>query len=133
MTVLVDTSALYALLDEDDANHADAALNWLHLLDAEPLVTHTYVVLETSALAQRRLGMAAAIQLHQSLLPVVSTVVVDELMHRRAIQTWLARGRRQLSLVDVTSFLVMGDQGLRRAFAYDEDFESAGFTTRLAQ
>ncbi len=133
MTVLVDTSAFYALLDEDDVHHAEAARTWFQLVDDERLVTSNYVVLETSALVQRRLGMAAVEQFHQSLLPVASLVVVDESLHRRAIEKWLARRSRQLSLVDVTSFLTMADQGLSRAFAYDDDFEKAGFSTSFSQ
>ena len=35
MTVLIDTSALYALLDEDDANHVLAVRRWSRLLATE--------------------------------------------------------------------------------------------------
>ena len=39
MTAFADTSALYALLDRDDANHPRAAAVFDDLVDAEPLVT----------------------------------------------------------------------------------------------
>ena len=35
MTVVVDTSALYALLDEDDVNHLEAVRGWTNLLARE--------------------------------------------------------------------------------------------------
>lgn len=55
MRVFVDTSALYALLDEDDANHARAAKAFAELQGSE-LTTHAYVLVETLALVSRRLG-----------------------------------------------------------------------------
>ena len=128
MTVLVDTSALYALLDEDDANHVLAVRRWKRLLAAELPTAHAYVVVETSALVQRRLGMVAVERLHRGLLPVVRVTMVDASTHLRAVERWLTQGLRRLSLVDVTSFVVMRDQGLDRVFAFDEDFAREGFT-----
>ena len=128
MTILVDTSALYALLDEDDANHDSAVRGWTRLLATELPTTHTYVVVETSALVQRRLGMAAVEQLHRGLLPVVRITTVDASTHGRAVERWRTERLRKLSLVDVTSFVVMRDQGLADAFAYDDDFPREGFS-----
>lgn len=54
MTTFLDTSALLALLDEDDLNHARADEAWRQLLDSdEPLVSTNYIVVETFALVQR--------------------------------------------------------------------------------
>lgn len=44
MTLLVDASALYALLDRDDVNHRAAAKAFPSLLDQKDLLTHNYVV-----------------------------------------------------------------------------------------
>lgn len=128
MSVLVDTSHFYALLDEDDVNHRVAVEAWSRALDAERLVTHTCVVLETSALVQRRLGMAAAARLHRALLPAVTEVPVDGLLHARAVERWLTAGTRALSLVDVTSFVLMEDLGIVSALAFDRDFAAAGWS-----
>lgn len=50
MTVFVDTSALYALMDADDPNHDPASTYWRGaLIGDESPVTHNYLVLETSA------------------------------------------------------------------------------------
>ena len=43
MRVFVDTSALYALLNEDDAHHA-AAAEAMGRLAGSQLVTHAYVI-----------------------------------------------------------------------------------------
>lgn len=51
MTVCVDSSALHAIVDADDENHAAGAAEWRHLLEGGTrLRSHSYVVVETSAL-----------------------------------------------------------------------------------
>lgn len=129
MTVFVDTSAFYALIDEDDRHHRGAVERWRDLLDRERLVTHAYVVVEASALVQRRFGMLAASRLHDALLPAVRVLLVDAVSHSRAVERWLVSARRELSLVDVTSFVMMQSLGITEAFAYDVDFAAAGFST----
>lgn len=126
--VFVDTSALYALLDRDDAHHGDATTIWAHLLEREhPLLTHSYVLVETFALVQRRLGLEAVRALYQDLIPVLDIVWVNEALHRAAVETLLASGSRSVSLVDRVSFVLMQRRGLRTAFAFDEDFSGEGF------
>lgn len=128
MTTFADTSALYAVLDADDAFHDRARVAWRSMLtDDEPLVTTNYIVVETFALAQTRLGMDAVRALADELLPAVRTVQITEEDHRGAVQALLAADRRKLSLVDCSSFLVMRRLGLRSAFTFDADFEDQGF------
>src|SRR5688572_8327360 len=129
MKTFVDTSALYALLDEDDDNHSGAAA-WL--LSAGPdetdvLVTHSYVVVETAALVQRRLGAAAVRTLFDAFLPALTVVFVDDVLHRRAAAAYLAGLRRRVSFVDWVSFQLMRDSDFDRAFAFDRDFRHEGF------
>ena len=45
MTVFVDTSAFYAVLDADDQSHAGAAREWIRLLDeGATLLTTNYIL-----------------------------------------------------------------------------------------
>jgi len=44
------------------------------------------------------------------------------------VVAWLAAARRQLSLVDCASFVVMRAHGLTRAFGFDAHFAEQGFT-----
>jgi predicted nucleic acid-binding protein len=128
MSLLVDTSALYALLDADDVNHARAAAFLPALPDREPFV-HNYVVVETTALAARRFGHRAVRALQEDLLPALDRVWVDQRIHDDAVAATLAAPRSAVSLVDRVSFEVMRDLGVTDAFAFDADFTRAGFVT----
>ncbi len=129
MTLLVDTSAFFALLDMDDHRHDQAARAFAGLQVAgESLVSHEYVVVETIALVQRRLGMDAVRRFVDDLLPLVEIEWVDPALHASAREAMLAGRQRGISLVDWTSFLVMRRRGIGRAFAFDDDFAAQGFT-----
>lgn len=129
MTVFVDTSAVYALLDRDDDNHHRAAAAFDRLLENDDLVTHSYCVVESCALVQRRLGTDAVRALADDLLPAFSTHFVEPGLHAAALSALLAGGRRDVSLVDWTSFELMRRNGIETAFAFDDDFERHGFRT----
>ena len=126
MTVFVDTSALFALLDEDDTNHLAARSTFVRLRGTD-LVTHAYVVVETVALVSRRLGWAAVERLLDRILPVIRVVAVDEAAHAQALDSFRAAGTATVSLVDRTSFALMRAEGIDRAFAFDRDFLVEGF------
>jgi len=129
VTVLVDTSAFFAVISPRDLHH-EAARSWFVASGSEMrrLVTHNYVVLESCALVRSRLGIGAMRSLFEEILPVVDIVFVDASLHRAAVTSCLANPDGP-SLVDQVSFHVMRDRGVRQAFAFDEDFGRAGFET----
>jgi len=129
----VDSSGVYAQLDEDDKQHMPAASIWTRLITtAEPLVTTSYVVLELTALLQRRLGIEAVRALHENLLPFIDIQWVGPELHTSAMAALLTANRRQLSLVDCVSFATMRRLGIRDAFAFDEHFAEQGFRVLAA-
>jgi len=125
--IFVDTSAIYAILDGTDDNHARASATWLKLLESgDPLVTTNYVAIECCALAQRRLGLKAVRAIQDHVLPIMAFRWIDESIHAMAMNVLLASNRTKLSLVDCTSFLVMKQMELRTAFAFDRHIEQEG-------
>lgn len=126
MSVFVDTSALYALLDEGDAHHAEASDTLRRLVGAE-LITHAFVVVETSALVGRRLPWGATERLIDGLLPVIDVRLVDADLFGAAMAAYRAAASAGVSLVDHSSFALMRSLGIGRAFAYDDDFTREGF------
>ena len=129
MTVFVDTSALFALLDADDAGHGLALPAWNGGIDeCAGFVTTNYVVVETIALAQRRLGIHAVRTLIDEMLPMIDTMWVTDADHSTGLSLLLMAARRHLSLVDCVSFTVMRRMGIRDYLGLDPHFEEQGFT-----
>ena len=128
MATLIDTSALYVLLDESDPDHAAAVAILSRSRTADPnLVIHSYALSESIALVQRRFGLDAVRRLVDVYLPIIEIAWVDHDLHDRALSVLLGSGRRTVSLVDQVSFILMRDRGIRSAFAFDRDFLTQGF------
>jgi uncharacterized protein len=126
--IFVDTSALYAVLDRDDQNHAAARATWRELLEAdETLLVTNYIIVETTALVQHRLGMDAVRVLVAEIVPVLDVHWISEVDHLHAQNALLATDRRKLSLVDCSSFHTMRTGLLRTVFAFDPHFHQHGF------
>jgi predicted nucleic acid-binding protein len=129
MISFVDTTAFYALLDEDDAEHEIAARAWLQWLQQGQLfVTSSYIVVECWSLLQSRLGLKAVRVFQEELLPVVQVEWVNQATHDVATRIVLASGKRAVSLVDRVSFEVMRQRGIQAAFSFDKHFSDEGFT-----
>lgn len=125
--IFLDTSAIYAWADAADPNHQGAVRRLQAVLDAgEELLTHNYVLVESVALLQARLGVAAGLKLAKDSTAFVIEWVDDDL-HASGIRELERSKKRHVSLVDCISFLVMRRRGVTVAFAFDPDFNSAGF------
>lgn len=122
----MDTSALYALLDVRDLHHGEASDALRRLVGTE-LVTHEFVVIETASLIGRRLPWSATERLLEGILPVIDVSPVDSDLYDAAVSVYRQSSSARISLIDRTSFAFMTSLGIRRAFAYDKDFEQAGF------
>ena len=124
--IFVDTSAIYAWADVDDPNHRAAVRRLQAILDnRDELLTHNYVLVESLALLQARLGLAAAVKLAKDSAAFLIDWV-DEDLHAAGLRELEQRSTRGVSLVDHVSFLVMRRRNLATAFAFDRDFTSAG-------
>ncbi len=131
MTVFVDTSALYTLLDRTDPGHTHVSKAHAELAGRR-LLTHNYVILESTALVERRLGRSLARRLLVDILAPVEVVWIDEAIHLTAASAYLATGTHGPSLVDFASFEVMRLRGITQALALDKRFAEAGFELLVA-
>lgn len=128
MSLFVDTSGFYALLVRTERDHP-AVLNAFRSAAerGRRMVTTNYVVVETAALLQHRIGLAPVRDLEERLLPLVTVQWVSSELHRRAVDRLFKTDKRRVSLVDVVSFVVMDAEGLTDVLGLDPDFAAEGF------
>ena len=128
MVIFVDTSALLALVNINDEFHGQAKGQWELLVEnKDTLFSNNYVILESISLIQRRFGMEWIGTLHAEVLSLIDIAWVDENQHQAALTTFLTANRRQLSLVDCSSFESMRRLGIEKVFTFDEHFQEQGF------
>lgn len=123
--LLVDTSAVYALIDRDDTYHrkATALLRSLPRKGLRPLLTN-FIVAESHALLLSRLGAEIARDwLLRQIWPVERVTPEDEEKAREIIRRYTDKN---FSYTDATSFAVMERLGIKEAFAFDPHFRQYG-------
>ncbi len=128
MSIFIDTAAFLAVLNANDRFHALARGTWSEiLLSDQDLFSSNYVILETTALLQHRFGLEALRLFENDILPVVEIVWVDRVIHDQSMSALLAANRRDLSLVDCTSFIIIRQIGMEKVFTFDAHFREQGF------
>ena len=129
MNIFADTSGLFALLVQNDYMHIRARENFAYCAkQGVQLVTSSFVLVETIALLQRRIGLAPVHDFNAKILPLLEVIWVNDKWYTRAIQRLFAQNNRDVSLVDCLSFEIMDSLEIECAFAFDRHFEENGFT-----
>jgi predicted nucleic acid-binding protein len=128
MNVFIDTSAFLAVLNADDQYHSSARLAWDELLSSDStLFSSNYVLLETIAILQHRFGIEAVRLFESDIRPILEIAWLDEVLHKQGMSALLVANRRNLSLVDCTSFEIIRQAGLDEVFTFDPHFREQGF------
>lgn len=132
--IFVDTSAWLAVSDPRDGNHGPALDLHQVLLTGEfgRLITSDFVLDETLTLIRKRSGAGVVRSFVEGLAasPSVQQIWITPEHFREAQVLFLGQGTKTWSLTDCTSFVLMRELGLVRAFTFDKDFREAGFETR---
>ncbi len=124
----LDTGAIYALADRNDADHS--VVRAAYLAAGRHLVTHDLILVEAFSLLTKRLHKAAALQTvgalrRSSKLEIVP--VTGDLLDA----AWARCGRfadKEWDWIDCVSFELMERRGLREALSFDHHFAQAGFS-----
>jgi predicted nucleic acid-binding protein len=129
MNIFIDTSALFSIIDGTDLNHFEGSKIFSEITDSNNnFVTSNYILLESSALIQRRLGFDALIDFSENLIPIFDDIVwVDNNLHFQGLLKLKFEKRRDLSLVDCISFEIMKIKKIQKVFAFDKHFSEKGF------
>jgi predicted nucleic acid-binding protein len=129
VNIFIDTSAFLAVLNANDHFHRPAKQSWDELLSSDSILfSSNYAILETTALLQHRFGIEAVRLFESDILPVLEIAWVDKDIHMQAMSGLLVANRRNLSLVDCTSFEIMRQIGIEAVFTFDPHFSEQGFT-----
>lgn len=120
--IFVDTSAWYALVDSDDADHKAAAA--FLASNTIPLITTNFIFSETVTLIRYRIGHEVARSFGQKLqesnfVRVIAVTPADE---ERAWDIFIKYRDQDFSFVDCTSFAVMERMKHSTVFGFDRHF-----------
>jgi hypothetical protein len=129
-TIFVDAGAWYALADTHDTNHRKAAGIYPALLSTSGrLVTSNLVIAEAYVLILNELGHAAASAFLERIRtsPRIARVYSTEAIEAEAQAMLGTYHDHDFSYVDAVSFTIMKRQKIRKAFAFDKQFLTAGF------
>ncbi len=100
----------------------------MELLNSEvQIVVTDYIIVETVALLQSRIGLEAVRSFMEDLRPLFEIIWIDRGLHERAVSALLVANRRRLSLVDCSSFESMRDHGIDEVLTLDPHFHEQGF------
>lgn len=124
-SVLWDSSAILALLDADDADHARAVAVARNIAsEARPSFVTNYIEAEAHALLLRKLGRTIARQwLLTGGLPVVRALPAEE---QKAREILARHADKDWTLCDAISFAMLEARHVGRAFTFDHHFRQYG-------
>ncbi len=129
--MLLDTSGLFGLFDENEARHTEAVALYE---TATRRLTHSYVLAEFIPLCRSRgAKMDEALTFLTALVnnPRIEVVWIDEPWHRLAVSLLRRRPDKAYSLCDAVSFAIMKRRRIREALTTDRHFEQEGFVRLL--
>ena len=120
-SVLWDSSAILALLDADDADHARAVAVAREIAsEARPSFVTNYIEADAHALLLRKLGRTIARQwLLTGGLPIVRALPAEE---QKAREILARHTDKDWTLCDAISFAVLEGRRVGRAFTFDHHF-----------
>jgi predicted nucleic acid-binding protein len=125
-SIIVDTSAIFALINPVDEFHTSASDTYTDLLDSGyRLCITSYILVEVSALVHRRLGFGPLRSFVQSIENVWEILWIDRLSHEEAWKRMIDRDGSQLSFVDWSTIVIAGNTR-SSIFAFDQDFRREG-------
>ena len=100
MSVFADTSALYAAIVRTEGQHRQSLSVFRRLIETgRTIKTTSYVVLETAALLQHRIGLEPVRDLDERIPPLLTVCWVSEELHRKGMRRLVRENKRRLTTV----------------------------------
>ncbi len=121
--ILIDTGAIYAILDKNDANHKRAVDLYRSVAGKEELVLLSLVLVETWFLLDSRLGSYVASRFISSVNEGIFSfheISLDDIS--RAIEIEKRYKRAKFGLIDSVCFAFAERKNIREIFTFDNHF-----------
>jgi len=99
----------------------------MHICYLFSIFSNSYILLEATALIQRRYGIETLNKFHFGMVPLLEIEWLDMPKHLQAMELLLSTNRRNLSLVDISAFATMRRLGISKVFTFDHHFAEEGF------
>ena len=127
--IFVDSNAFIAIRNLNHPLHQPAIRISSHLVNENGyLITTNIVIAEVFTVLSMRVNKMVAVQFGKDLekqeMPIV---FIDEFYHRKAWEIFQKIKDKNVSFFDCTSFAVMEDLGIHKAFSFDKEFKKYGF------
>lgn len=127
--LFIDSGAFFALLDKNDIYHEKSLKFFKEIKENFYLFSSDFILSESFTLIRRKLGMQTAIKLGDIVFSsnVLKIIYLDE---NSILESWnLFKKYRdwQLSFIDCTSFVIMKNFRISKAFCFDKHFINMGF------
>lgn len=129
MSVFVDASAFYALLNKNDILHDEAVLiSGILSKNNELLVTSNYTLAETYTVLRSKMGFSIALKFASEIKKnLIKVVWVNEIIHNRGLEIFLEKKEpKDLSFFDCVDFAVIESASIEKAFSFDRHFKILG-------
>lgn len=128
MKLLIDTSALLALIMRNDQNHR-AAVAFLRSRPNDRFLLTELILGEVATRLRARADATTAVDVARNLLASrrYEVLFVDNAIADGALDVMARFADKRLSFTDCVSFEMMLRLGVKRAFTFDRDFRDCGF------
>ncbi len=127
--IFVDTSGWVALFVENDRNHKKAVSIFEEIKSSKALIyTSDYIVDETITTILARGSHRQSVFAGEALFTseIIKIVPVSSDYLQTAWELYQKYKDKKFSFTDVTSFTIMKDLNIKKAFAFDREFLQAG-------
>ncbi|MCL5986119.1 MAG: PIN domain-containing protein [Actinobacteria bacterium] len=131
MSVFVDASAFYALLNKKDDLHKEAlSISKTLAKTNEALITSNYTLAEAYTVIRSKLGFQTAQTFIEEIRKNgIQVAWIDEEIHNRGLEIFLENKEpRDLSFFDCVDLALMESLDIEKAFCFDRHFKSLGIT-----
>ena len=129
MKIFIDTSAFIALVDATDRNHRPAKRCYREIVQSKnSLISSNFVMCETLNYLRTRISYRVSIDFRESTCRsnILEVIAISLETEEEAYKIFKKYRDKDFSFTDCTSFALMKDKKIKKAFSFDHHFMQYG-------